>query len=627
MEDIMESSDSNQPEVQVEEVATPIKKKLSPRKIVFSLVILLVIIGIAGTGVYKFLRSSSQVKHISKDALMVAKIDLPKMLMKADMKELKGKKVNEDLQKFLEELNIEALLKAPKSTGLLTIKPSYMFVEYDKKLNDLMYFAVIPIANGTKVASFFKKVTPLDNSEIKIRTKDDKHIWDSAELAVVWNKSSLMVGYSAKANAEEMQRIVSKYLDQTKSSSIAANKEYKKSHRSSHDLSLWINLDGIAKVADQGFKDAKPKVEKMIEQMKQYDAAMQDFRANYIYYYSNGIYQPNLPTLDRPGNVFENILYEATNSSGDADYLIKQIKQLDKSSAIVFADFEKGEFVSGVKAFVSPEQQKKLRGIESKLVAIKPLAKYIPKDGLVSTAAIQVNYDKAWSLSEDQIKKLLKKTPPPELDKLLKQAKTLCDGSFIISMNHPGKKKEPFFTIVASTKKNRGIEDILQQQVKEGNIRKEGKLYFQSDLSVFFEGDVMVLTTDYREYKKSEYGLDGKSLKALDSKPLAMFFDMPALVDIAGDEMENEVEDLLNMIKSISVKSKLHNGIPDEISVEIQMTDAKKNSLKVLWDRLAEEDIFAGLSSMIPRDRVEPELPEYDAPAVDTTMVVPEPNY
>jgi len=311
--------------------------------------------------------------------------------------------------------------------------------------------------------------------------------------------------------------------------------------------------------------------------------------------------------VDYPQNIFEEFLLET--SSGEVftpDLIIKNIKNFSQSSLVAYADFIKGKMVTGVKGYYPPEQQKKLDGIMKGLAGVKSLAAHIPKDGLVATAALQMNYNKLWSLSEKSLKELIAMDTTDEVQQMMKHAKTLVDGSLLLSMNTAGKRKEPYFTAVASIRQNRGVENILKQMVREGNLEKEGKNYLIGDIVIFIEGDKLILTSNYREYKKSDYGLDSKQLARIASRPLGIFFDVASLLDLAGNQIDKDAENILETFESMAVYTKTSKGIPDELYIEVNMQDKKQNSLKVLWELLQDEAELSDLFSAFGRKKVVP---------------------
>ncbi|PKN78361.1 MAG: hypothetical protein CVU48_08555 [Candidatus Cloacimonetes bacterium HGW-Cloacimonetes-1] len=608
------------PEVnsEIEKVEVSKKKRRLSKSLIVSL---FVVIGLSGilAGGFAFIRSSPQVRHISVNALAVAKIDLPRMLLKADMKKDMGQD-NEELMSFLEDLNIESLVKDPKSTGLITAKPSYLFTEYDKKNEDIITYAVIPISNREKLASFFKKMTLPYNNDLQVKLKGDKYTIESNEFAVAWNSSSLIVGVATKLDIKDVQKLVNKYLDQTKSSSIASNKSFRKAHRKGHDVSLWLNLDAISNIAYTGFKDAKQSVATIREQRRSYGQAVNDYYTNYYNNYYYGVPFPQPPTAAQPANLFENILLESHYDDSYVDVALGQLKQLKDSSTLMYVDFNKGKIICGVKGETGSETRKKIKPIFSNAPGIDKLVEHIPKDGLIAATALNLNYDKLWTLSEAQIKKLIAKNTDTDMNELVKYAGKFLDGSVIISVNIPGQDKRAFYTAIASTKKNQGIESFVKKLTKDGVLQKQGKNYTSGDMTIFFEDGVIVLTSDYREYKKSEKGLASYELKIINSKPSGSYLDIKSLLDVSSKNMDRKVENALEAFSGITMQSKTSQGIPDELQVNVLLSDKKDNSLKVLFTTIADTGIFKGFKASDLGFKPKVEVPEYYE-AVDTMAI------
>jgi len=585
----MENYEGSVMEAQSVDVNTPQKKKGVMKFIIIGLMVIIVLAA-AAVGVFLYMRSSPQVRHISKEALIVAKVDLPRILLKMDMK--KGE-VNEDLREILEELNMEDLLDDPASTGLITAKPSYFFIEYDTKEETPIYYLVAPIANGDKLAKFTKKITPMGKDELEVESKGGKYMMETDGAVWMWNKNSLIIAMSDTMSPDDIEKRVKKYLDQPKSASIANNKHYRSAMSTGHDISFWANLDGISDIAIKGFNDAKPNVEKLVAQRKEREERRREYYNNWDYYYYYGYFDYPESQIEYPQNMFESILLDATTDGViSPNEIIDQLKQFDNSSLLVYADFHKGRMVTGTKSYLSDEQLKRFHGILKDLASLKKLSAHVPKDGLIATAGLQMNYNKLWSITEKQIKELVDKQNNDDLNSVLKHAKTLCDGSMLLSMNVPGKNKEPYFCVVASTAKNKGMESLMKQLAKDGEVGRAGKNYVIGDVTIFFVEDAMVLTSNYREYKKSEHGLDGKQLKRVDSKPLGFFFDVVALLDVAGKNMDNTTEDILEAFESFTISTKASSGVPSELIISANMVDKKANSLKVMWNIVQNQDDF-----------------------------------
>lgn len=110
----MEERDHETTDPGVQITAAP-KARGSMKVLVIVLAALVLLVG-AGFLAFSLLRSGPQVRYISGEALAVAKIDLPKMLLKAGIdKDIKNS--NKELWELLREWDMEALVEDPSPRG------------------------------------------------------------------------------------------------------------------------------------------------------------------------------------------------------------------------------------------------------------------------------------------------------------------------------------------------------------------------------------------------------------------------------------------------------------------------------------------------------------------------------
>lgn len=661
----MEYYDQDQTQASQAEMPVSKKKKGFVTALVIALIALVILAG-AYFAVQTFLRSSPQVRHISKNALFVARLNLVDILKKADIDELKSESPDENLLETLETLNMETLLKDPKSTGLFTMKPAYWYGEYDTDAQVYYNFIVLPIADAAKVNKFVKGIDAGKDTDISIKQKNGKNILEvdgdtdpDNSASLVWDKDTMILGVavgtgaadenSAKSKRPNAEKKVLAYFDQSRAESIAAIANYRKSMGAGHDFTVWINTDLIATVADKGFKDAKASMKEIIAARKSYDEKMQQYYAEIEnaweydpYYYSYMYGYPEMPYYEgpQPENLFEQILYSSDygvndESSEAMDAFLDQLKELKGSSFMTFVDFEKGKIKSGIRTDLSSEAIKKYSGMFKNLASTKELAKYLPADNLVGTATYSLNWDSYWKLMQAQYKKILDNAAKENeaIGKMRKHLAKACDGAFLCSMNiASGKNKYPFFTIAAALKKNSGAKDMLKELVKDGDYKKNSKAYVSEygDDAFLVEDDAVLWTSDYSQYKRCDYGIKAKDLKESASTPLGLFLDVTKVLEYA-DDIDDDIEDIFENFTSVKISSSSSKGYPSKVNIEIKLKEEDINALKVLWDMIPDKDDL--FQSFGRKEEVQVEDWDYDPYGygepygVDTTAVVEEPYY
>jgi|GEM_PF-1324469 len=648
------------PETLVSEEQVPPKKKIRFGSILVIFLIVLVVLGAAAFAGYKYLRSSPQLQNISRDALMVARVDMPKLIKKAGLTELKKGSENEDLLEALEELNMEALIKDPKSTGIFTLKPAYYFMEYVDRDSLLLHCLVFPIADGVKFGKFLKGITLPRNEEFDVETKGKYQTLDLPNASFVWSKNTAVLVISPAENNEECTKRAVKLLDQPSSQSIKANKYFSSGNLAKHDLALWLNIDMLASIAEKGFKEAKPRIKEIqekradyYEKVSQYRAAqqryyqqVQNYYASNYYYYDYPQFNAQYPVMDfaQAQNIFERILLDnVPDSIMSTDDIIKLVSEFRGSSYLAYLDFSKGRIQFGVDSDYSPTQEKKYGKIMHKIGDTKKLAKYLPQERLFATGIFQGSWDEAWKVFGKQVNKLTEARRLPEdrnnpdnmkEDQLLsKNLKVFCEGNLMASLNvGTGNNKSPFVSIAGMIRKNKGIVEILKQLDKDKEFEKSGNVYKEiSGLSAFvLNDDIIVWTSNYKQYKKSSLGLDSKSTRIIKSTPLGAFINLNELLELAADEldMDKDAEDILEQIAEARLLTKMHKGLPSSIQTVVSLKENKKNSLKVIWEMLNDkvkvfenlDDILASISNL---KEVEPNDREYP----DTLVAAPAPAY
>lgn len=588
-------------------IQTPPKKKTA-KYLVIALLIVLVIAGL-GIAVFSYLRSSPQVRHIGKDAIMVARFDMVKALGKSGFKDLKKEEPNEDLLKKLEEINAQALLKDPMSTGLFTLKPAYVFAEYDVKHNAMLGFLVLPIANAQKVHKFLKGIDY--GVDVDIKQKDNKYYFDFPKYmdntGLAWNKSTLIVGTSIplgenqeEQKSDKINKKVFAYLDQKRSDSIAGNKMFKKDLAKPHAFTCWMNGDLIANISEKGFKKAKDKVKEYREAQKQYRHALSNY---YDYmYYGYDDYYAHAPEFvgEELSSVFESVLYEAgygTNNEIDngIEMMLDNVSQLKGSSVMAYCDFEKGKIKTGLKTNLSNEFIKRYKDIFANPTPSKNLAKYLPSDNLIGTMVFGINPDIAWKHFGDNIKKTLKTQidEDEDLAKFIKLLPNSCDGVGLISVNiGTGKDKDPYVSFAVSTKTKSEIKEMIKMFSEKTSFNKKGNVYTHNyqKMGILIEEDAIIITSDYSQYKRSNLGIKASELKKGGETPFGMFLDIAKTLELAEDELPEKAADILAEFTSLSISSIVKNGMINEVSMDITLKDTKKNSLKTLIGMIPDLD-------------------------------------
>ena len=563
------------------------KRKKKSALIPVLIVLFIILVVIAG---YYFATSSPQIRHISKNALVVAKINLPQLLNKTGA--MKKGDINEDLISALEEYNLEALVKDPRSTGLITTKPSYLFGEFDTKKNLPYIFMVMPIANAEKVYSFTKNIALPSGKDLSVSKKSNIYEIDLKGLSCMWTEKSMLIGITDPSNDNDLSKKVKTYLTQDKSACILANKDFRSSKLRGHDITLWANLDGMARIAQKGLKDAQGNVERIISQHKQREMYRNYYYDSGLRYYYNYWDIMDQFRVDDPENVFESVLLGLTyDAKIPMNTAIDLPTELYNTFLSFSADFDKGKLVSSVKFETTQEKQKKLESVINDAVNVKDLYPYVPTEGLIMLSSVKTNYPKLYALSEKRIDKLLKSIDNPEISKLMKHLNKLADGSGIIAVNILDEKEPPFITLVASVKNNKGVQDLLKEMNREGRLRKDGKYYYFGNLAVFFEDNVMICTTNNNNYKKSNRGLEGTLARKMNKNPFNMTMNFTAIKDLT-DELSDEEEDALDLLDKLNAIVKTNGNTSNELKVELTFSDKKHNCLKQINEYLNDSDDF-----------------------------------
>ncbi len=585
------------PEPQPVEQPAPPPRKGKALTIVLICLAALAVLAVAALIVFAGLRSSPQIRHISRDAVFMARVDLPRLLMKGGFKDRKKSDMLSDLRDLLQDMNMEMLIDKPASTGLLTIKPSYVFADYNVKDNEPEIFLVVPLSDGAKLAKFLGQIETQNKEDLEIKKKGEKYVMETSGLAWVWNRKSLLIGVTAYSDFDTVQKKAARLLDQPRAQSIAANSVYKQDRVGGHDVEAWVNLDAIAEMFLKGLRDARPNVAKMVRQRQEYRNWQQQYYNNYYNYYNTyGYGSYGQPEMDYPKNIFEQMLLSA-EEEGSGNWVKKleeELKAYRGSSVLAYADFDRGRVVAGVKSNLSKAQKDKMKGILSGLADLKGLARYLPNEDLISCGSLQMNYSRLWEMYGRQAQDALKESLGEEAGKFTKHLNTLFDGSGVICVNSSGKEEEPYFTVAVSTRRNQGVKSLLKNYADEMGLEKKGNRYESQygNIAILEEQDCLILTSDYKEYKKAELGLRSEQLKHLKGGPLAGYFSMAALTEAAGDEIEGEIKDVLDQFVDAVVSSGSSGGVPNVLTVEVNLTDKKQNSLKTLMDILQDQELF-----------------------------------
>lgn len=633
------------------EVEKPSKKSIFAKVIIIALIIVFVVAG-GLFALYSVMRSSPQVRNISKDALAVARIDFPMLLKKAGLTDPKKDDMLEDLREQLEEVNMEALIDNPKSTGLITARPSYIFAEQDKKTDEWFTYLVMPISSGKKLAKFMQGITPEDEDvEINVKQQKGKYILeidqseyekDADKVFCAWTNSTLMLGLGIpndmldpeqKSAGKSVKKRVLQYLDQPKTECITANTVYAKAMKKKHDIALWVNTGELVTRLESGIRAAKDTAMEINKQQAAFDAQTMTYNAfddpwGYDAYdpYSGSYGFPSYPEYSGPQakNMYEKILDEANYGVDEQgtdiiNELIDQLKLLKGSSFLTYSDYTKGKVLTSLRFTPSGELRRELQGIFEKLGDVKSLAKYLPREDLVGTATYRMNVAELWSFAERKMKKTLTAVGKEVGDKTMKRMKRIFDGSIVASVNvGDGKEKIPYFTMVGSIRKNTGIKDVIKDLAQDGDYKKSGTAYKNEygDDAFIIEGDVVIWTSDHAQYKRSERGVNTKELNKSISLPVGAFLDIAKMLETVEDWMDDDVQSMLEEYLDIQVKCVSHNGLPDELVIVTNMKNKKENSLKVLWDM--SKDNLENWDPGIFKKK-EAELPAYEYPPMDTT--------
>lgn len=602
----MEERDHETTDPGVQITAAP-KARGSMKVLVIVLAALVLLVG-AGFLAFSLLRSGPQVRYISGEALAVAKIDLPKMLLKAGIdKDIKNS--NKELWELLRELDMEALVEDPKSSGLLTAKPAYAFVDYVQKDENAGFCLVVPLSSGKKFTEFIEKSQIGD--EYKIKKRGDYHVIDEDEGAAIWSNNTLMVGfYGTDSGIDPVKRMTS-LLEQPKSASIASNAEFKKSFSPNHDLSLWLNVDTAAAVARTGLKDAKPKVAKLIEKRgaseerayasrSYYDREDYDFDDYYEDSDSNyyaGDYDDEEDDWAYPDNIFESFLLDYDAIYQNLDDFLDKLAMLDGSAIQLYMDFNKGEIEFGSDQMVGKEAVALYKSIFGDLGGFDELTAYLPGENNFFVAALHYKYPKLWDLFRKQAEELFVESfDDPDTQKMLKYASELFDGTVLISMSEPEKGDDPVLTIVASARENKGLKEILKMMEETEDIEKEGNDYLISDGYLILKNDAYIFTFDKEYYQKAKLGLDPATKAGLKTIPLAAKLDVDKLLESTGRQMDREGKRLLGYLKEVSIASSSPKGIPTHTEIKIKLSNTKQNSLKTIMEVIQDEGLLDYLS-------------------------------
>lgn len=649
MEVIVDQTDYQDAAVEPEiaELAKPKAKRW--KKILVLVLILFFIIALLGSGAYwafqKYVIFSPQVSCIGKDALIVGRGSLPRILLKADLDQLKKGDEDERLMEFLEKYNLDDLVKNPKKTGLISINHSYFFVEYDEKMEDFCAYIVMPLSSGKKFASFVKNIE-LDDDGFEVKERNKKWTLDFSEddlpelpFSVTWSKNTLMMGFvlNTYSDSELLQarfksigKKVSGYLDQPRSASISSNPAYKKAAFRYHDLMLWSNDGLIVNVIEKGLKQARPRMAELIKEKKRYQASYNSYlrrKEAYddYYHYGLGYYYENYynpPTWDYDAsfsaanaqNPFEKIMelvmdYDQNFDWDSVEKILTKLKATKGMSSLYYVDFKKGKLDAGFELALSDEQIRLFKDIFANSQSPARLAAYLPKEDLLMAFTLSFNMP--------ALGKLFGKLPKEALDSafneiggmlgykgqedLLKDFKKLCDGPVFATVNAgSGSRDEPLITLAMSVKNNNGIKTILNKLADNDLLEKDGKVYKVNDVAIFFKEDVLILTSNYKQYNKSELGLDKKQIARVDSDFVGCYLDFEAMQDsdMFGSQMNSS---LIKAIRNYKISSKKKDDFPQRISFEINFSDKKANAFKTIVESMPNERELMNIGRSFPR--------------------------
>ncbi len=657
---------------QPETIDAPVKSNKKTARIILIILFAFVALGLAGWGYYTYLRSSPHLAQVGKEALMVARIDIPMLFKKAGM--TNRKEIDEDLLDALKKMNMEELVENPRATGMITLKPAYYWIEWDKKDEAATQYLVMPLSNGEKLAKFLEKIDISDSDPLEVEKKGQKFHLDLEGVGCVWNQKTLVMAFSADYwdDPGAMEKRAVKVLDQPKSASILKNKQFKQRDLSGHDLAVWVNTDQIATIAQEGFKQAKSRVEEIARKREEYDREWEEYNrareeyealrwANDPYYYGYGYegysdypaFDMEEPQMDEDiwdTNYFEGLLMGIEGSDViSTDEIIAMVGEFRQSSLVYYLDFNKGEVVSGMDTNFSKAQLDKYGKIFSAKNGVGQLAKYLPQENLVGAVALNSNWNEFWKVFGKLITKAIEsqRHEPEEeypvfgestemdtfyeddiygeapdfyseeyddldeydedesdasedIDKMIGYLKTVADGQLVVTMNLDSDNEEPYFTVAALTRTNKGMEKIVKEFDDNGDYVKRGNAYASDwgEDAFLIEDNAVIYTSNYTEYKRSELGLKSKQTSKIKATPLGGFLDIAFFNEEA--DLPRDIRDYVEMFKAVELVSKLKKGLPSSMEFKVLMADKSQNSLKTIWDMLAEEfDMFEMLNDSI----------------------------
>lgn len=223
-----------------------------------------VVLGIVGVAAYKFfMPGTGHLKLIPKDASVVMTIDFKSLAKKMDydgkLKQttfyrdiLESQKKSKSRSDDSVAQAVSDLLQNPLSSGVNVFSDIYFFQHIDGKIS---YTGIVLDLNSISNWETTLKKLKIGDGKLK---KGDNYMCQpvNESMVLAWNDKGLLILYRPFSYSmfteenpvhERMEKIVGKYMHQTKDESILAVKEFGYMNADKNDMSVYVNYSAFNK--------------------------------------------------------------------------------------------------------------------------------------------------------------------------------------------------------------------------------------------------------------------------------------------------------------------------------------------------------------------------------------------
>lgn len=471
---------------------------------------------------------------------------------------------DDELYSFLSNLKVAGL--SLDRYAFLTFK-SQVSTKYQSAIVSL----ILPVNDENKINSFINDF--FQNAPKPFKENDLNFIIDDEIVCLAWNNNSLVLTVSKGhfTTKNHLKNYVNDLFDANHNNNkILENKDFMTAINTAHDFVLWYKMPNWFDIYS-GLTT--------INQITENHITGSNIKNHPIMF----SYQKN--SIEKLFSAFEEYFY--INKSTFFENLSKMN---ENSSAMLYFNFLKGKLEVGLRTFMIKDDIEKYREVYKNYVNINNLKNFIPSKNLLALFGVQSNFTELINYyvnNLDGLKEIINRHDANEGLDLLKK---LFDGTAIISINKYEKMNDIFITAVLSVENNQGIEDILKMMVEEGELHFNGKYYGvinNDELKIFKENNAIILTSNINYYKNSSKGISHSQISKVNTPNLGIFFDVISLINSIP---EKEIVDIPIQIRTLfdnfQIKSKMNQGIPDEITFIINFQNKEDNSLEILLDTL-----------------------------------------